>query len=146
MVFPLLSLLVPANVDYGLIGSRAYMDAPNSDYDFLFHWEDRDKVLQHLLKLGVEYHGAMAESVKFDVEFVPTERFFKTGYNKMPINFCFTEDYDAWIKATEAMKKFARSQPPFFFRNMEKKFRILMFVDLVESFGGKRPLFPNLTS
>lgn len=143
----LISLLLPqCSAEHCFIGSRRYMNRPNSDFDVMFHAEDRELVLRHLSREGIKFSTGATGSVRFSVELFPAERFFLNGYNKVECNFCFIEDYEAWKRATEAMVKLAKESSSFF-SEISKEDRIILFANFVEAFGGKRPrILHNLTS
>jgi hypothetical protein len=134
--FPLLSLFMPKGVEYCQIGSRRYMNAPNSDYDVMFHPEDRHYVIEHLSKMGVDYIKGNSGSIKFSLEVFPTERFFVSGINYLEVNYCFIEDYEAWRLATEAMLSISKITPTYF-DNRTKWNRLKLFSGLVASHGGQ---------
>lgn len=143
--FPLLSLFMPKGVEHCLVGSRRYMNAPNSDYDVMFHPEDRHYVIDHLSKMGVDYIKGNSGSIKFSLEIFPTERFFVSGLNYLEVNYCFVEDYEAWRLATEAMLSFSKTTPGLF-GNMSKLKRLKLFSELVANNGGKPIIFSDHSS
>lgn len=112
------------------------MNAPNSDYDVMFHPEDRHYVIEHLSKMGVDYIKGNSGSIKFSLEVFPTERFFVSGINYLEVNYCFIEDYEAWRLATEAMLSISKITPTYF-DNRTKWNRLKLFSGLVASHGGQ---------
>jgi hypothetical protein len=145
----LVQSFLPSDAQYEYIGSRRYMDpSPGSDYDIMVPLEHRLNVLTHLAKNKVHFEGAMAGSVKFDVDLFPTAPPDLNGYNKLTYNICFvdTTDWEAWVQATDTMVVLSRELGTEFFNGMSKAKRIHLFASLVENFGGKRPAFPNNSS
>lgn len=111
------------------------MDAPLSDYDFMFNHYDREHVIGHLLSLGVKLTGDRAKGpVKFYVDIS-----FNSSVKFGELNFCFIRDYEAWKKATEAMVAISNNAGKHIFERMDKESRIKVFESLVASFGGSQP-------
>jgi hypothetical protein len=118
-----------------MIGSRAYMNTPYSDYDYMCYIFDKDEILQTLNNRGIKYsvnaHGTIQILVSF----------FKTSKFEIPqttqIHICFIKDFVAWEKATDCMKIVSKKTE--LFSNWSKKDRISLFCDFVVYFGGDRP-------
>jgi hypothetical protein len=149
--FNLVQSFLPSGVQYEHIGSRRYMEPGlGSDYDIMVPLEHRLNVLTHLAKNKVHFEGAMAGSVKFDVDLFPTARLGLNEYNRVTYNICFVDntngDWEAWVQATNLMVRLSKELGTEFFKGMSKAKRIHLFASFVENFGGKRPTFPNNSS
>jgi hypothetical protein len=123
---------------------------PGSDYDVMVPLEHRQKVLDYLVIKGVEFEGAMAGSIKFNVDLFPTAPIGLNRHNQITYNICFvdkaTGDWRAWVQATNLMILLSKELGTEFFNGMSKAKRIHLFASFVENFGGKRPVFPNNSS
>lgn len=152
--FCLLHTLIPKSLvphqDYEFFGSRTYTLAPKgSDYDLMFQAKHRDTILEHLKSLGVEYASGARGPIKFKVSMLDsaaTDYIRTDHFCELELNFCFIEDFDAWQKATNLLKKVASSVPGNSLGLLDKKTRITLFEHLVEAFGGARPKLPNGSS
>jgi hypothetical protein len=133
----LLGMFIPASLEYAHIGSRVYMPAQHSDYDFMFRPQDRDAVVERLNQLGVEFEVNTVGAIKFRLNITKPGRF--TEHSFIEVNFCFVEDFDAWETATETMKILSQTLGTEFFTQMTKKKRLNLFSELVVHNGGTRP-------
>ena len=127
--------LLSITSEHVLIGSRSYMPAPYSDYDYMFRSHDRQNVMEALIIKKVSFETNQFGTIKLSVKFGEIEKF--SPQQPLEVHFCFVEDFDAWKKATELMKNVSSNTK--FFEGWTKKKRLDLFADFVESCGGHRP-------
>jgi hypothetical protein len=127
--------LLSITSEHVLIGSRAYMPAPYSDYDYMFRSHDQQNVMDALSSRSVSFETNQFGTIKLSVNFGENER--SLPQQILEVHFCFVEDFDAWKKATELMKNVSSNTK--FFEGWTKKKRLDLFSDFIESCGGKRP-------
>jgi hypothetical protein len=127
--------LLSITSEHVLIGSRAYMPAPYSDYDYMFHSHDQQNVMEALINKNVSFETNAFGTIKLSVKFGEIEKF--GPLQPLKVHFCFVEDFDAWKKATELMK--IASSNTKCFEGWPKKNRLDLFADFVVLHGGKRP-------
>jgi hypothetical protein len=118
-----------------MIGSRTYMDAPNSDYDYMCYIWNKDEILLALTTRGIEYSVNAHGTIQILISFSKTSRFEIPQTTQ--IHICFIKDFGAWEKATDCMKIVSKKTG--LFSNWSKKDRIGLFCDFVVYSGGDRP-------
>lgn len=147
MDFSLINYLVQLEeIEYCFIGSRRFTDnlSPGTDYDVMFHAEQRDMVYQGLIDRGIEFEEKAHGSLSIKIRYIDVPNLDTIEYN-----FCFVKDFEAWKMATETMVTISAILGGRFFHpnNMKKRKRIALFSALVFLFGGEKPpIYKDLSS
>lgn len=147
MAFSLINYLIQLEgIEYCFIGSRRFTDnlPRGTDYDVMFHREQRDMVYRYLIDKGIEFKEKAHGSLSIKINFIDTPNIGTIEYN-----FCFVKDFEAWKRATETMVTMSAILGGRFFHpnNMKKRKRIALFSELVYLFGGEKPpIYKNLSS